>query len=431
MGRRKISIAPIADDRNRSVTFLKRKNGLFKKADELGILCSAEVAVVVFSSAGKLFEFSSGDMDPILLRYSNYTGPAHERRGPADYATKDIPDLAKRGLGGKMTTLSDGEDEDEVDEGDATGGDDESVDDPPVPTVSAAAAAKKGGRKPAATSPNQVYDFDNPLDRQSQQQPTLHQLPPLHPQLPPFSNPYQPQAFNPYLAPMPGMPGFPGGMTLPPQSWSTAGPGGTTQALAGVGAQNWGAFMNPMHQHQLAQQQAFAAQQQQHQRPQRRGTDSSVDSGAGTGGSGGSGLSRSNSGALKPRLSVNIPKEERRPGTMERQGSILGPKGENAVFTDEPEGLAGDSDDDGDLNTALPHSGESRFAADLLPSPAGFLNDVLYSAGPFSLQTAQAIPNRSNDSSVFEWPKASEGGGGGVFEGAATMRQLKRGNHGK
>ena len=56
MGRRKISIAPIADDRNRSVTFLKRKNGLFKKAYELGILCSAEVAVVVFSSAGKLFE---------------------------------------------------------------------------------------------------------------------------------------------------------------------------------------------------------------------------------------------------------------------------------------------------------------------------------------------------------------------------------------
>ena len=57
MGRRKISIAPIADDRNRSVTFLKRKNGLFKKAYELGILCSAEVAVVVFSSAGKLFEW--------------------------------------------------------------------------------------------------------------------------------------------------------------------------------------------------------------------------------------------------------------------------------------------------------------------------------------------------------------------------------------
>lgn len=71
MGRRKISIAPISDDRNRQVTFLKRKNGLFKKAYELGVLCSADVAVVVFNANGKLFEFGSGDLDSILLRYSH------------------------------------------------------------------------------------------------------------------------------------------------------------------------------------------------------------------------------------------------------------------------------------------------------------------------------------------------------------------------
>ena len=71
MGRRKISIAPITDDRNRQVTFLKRKNGLFKKAYELGVLCSADVAVVVFNANGKLFEFGSGDLDTILLRYSH------------------------------------------------------------------------------------------------------------------------------------------------------------------------------------------------------------------------------------------------------------------------------------------------------------------------------------------------------------------------
>lgn len=93
MGRRKISIAPISDDRNRSVTFLKRKNGLFKKAYELGILCSADVAVVVFNNTGKLFEcvcsalwwreegadgafrFSSGDMDGILMKYSHVRVP--------------------------------------------------------------------------------------------------------------------------------------------------------------------------------------------------------------------------------------------------------------------------------------------------------------------------------------------------------------------
>lgn len=71
MGRRKISIAPISDDRNRSVTFLKRKNGLFKKAYELGILCSADVAVIVFNGPGKLFEFASGDIDQVLLKYSH------------------------------------------------------------------------------------------------------------------------------------------------------------------------------------------------------------------------------------------------------------------------------------------------------------------------------------------------------------------------
>ncbi|GAA5895060.1 hypothetical protein JCM8208_000101 [Rhodotorula glutinis] len=117
MGRRKISIAPIKDDRNRQVTFLKRKNGLFKKAYELGVLCSADVAVVVFNANGKLFEFHSGDMDQILLRYSHYAGPAHEKRGPDDYMNKDLDSATKSGTGGKMTSLSDedGSDDDDDD----------------------------------------------------------------------------------------------------------------------------------------------------------------------------------------------------------------------------------------------------------------------------------------------------------------------------
>ncbi|KAH7326939.1 hypothetical protein B0J17DRAFT_581058 [Rhizoctonia solani] len=51
MGRRKIEILPIQHDRNRSVTFLKRKNGLFKKAYELGVLCSVDVAVIIFGTS--------------------------------------------------------------------------------------------------------------------------------------------------------------------------------------------------------------------------------------------------------------------------------------------------------------------------------------------------------------------------------------------
>jgi hypothetical protein len=49
MGRRKIEIQPITHERNRAVTFVKRKNGLFKKAYELGVLCSVDIAVVIFA----------------------------------------------------------------------------------------------------------------------------------------------------------------------------------------------------------------------------------------------------------------------------------------------------------------------------------------------------------------------------------------------
>uniref|UniRef100_A0A453IY42 MADS-box domain-containing protein n=1 Tax=Aegilops tauschii subsp. strangulata TaxID=200361 RepID=A0A453IY42_AEGTS len=41
------------------VTFSKRRRGLFKKAEELSILCDAEVGLAVFSATGKLFQFAS------------------------------------------------------------------------------------------------------------------------------------------------------------------------------------------------------------------------------------------------------------------------------------------------------------------------------------------------------------------------------------
>jgi hypothetical protein len=73
MGRKKIKIRPIKDDRNRAVTFLKRKNGLFKKAFELAVLCRAEVAVIVFAGNKKLYEFASSDMKEVLFRYTQVT----------------------------------------------------------------------------------------------------------------------------------------------------------------------------------------------------------------------------------------------------------------------------------------------------------------------------------------------------------------------
>lgn len=59
MGRGKIVIRRIDNSTSRQVTFSKRRNGLLKKAKELAILCDAEVGVVIFSSTGKLYEYSS------------------------------------------------------------------------------------------------------------------------------------------------------------------------------------------------------------------------------------------------------------------------------------------------------------------------------------------------------------------------------------
>ncbi|XP_029129262.1 agamous-like MADS-box protein AGL15 isoform X4 [Cajanus cajan] len=76
MGRGKIEIKRIDNASSRQVTFSKRRTGLFKKAQELSILCDAEVAVIVFSNTGKLFEFSNSGMKRTLSRYNKSLGSA-------------------------------------------------------------------------------------------------------------------------------------------------------------------------------------------------------------------------------------------------------------------------------------------------------------------------------------------------------------------
>ena len=58
------------------VTFTKRKNGLMKKAMELSVLCGCDIALVIFNSNSKLFQYSSTDMDAILQKYSKLLQPA-------------------------------------------------------------------------------------------------------------------------------------------------------------------------------------------------------------------------------------------------------------------------------------------------------------------------------------------------------------------
>jgi SRF-type transcription factor (DNA-binding and dimerisation domain) len=57
--RGRVELKLIEDKTSRQVRFSKRRSGLFKKAFELAVLCDAEVALLVFSQSGKLYEYSS------------------------------------------------------------------------------------------------------------------------------------------------------------------------------------------------------------------------------------------------------------------------------------------------------------------------------------------------------------------------------------
>ncbi|KAK4757113.1 hypothetical protein SAY87_007240 [Trapa incisa] len=56
--RGEVQMRRIEDKSSRQVTFSKRWNGLIKKARELAVLCGVDV---IFSSTGRLYEYSSGD----------------------------------------------------------------------------------------------------------------------------------------------------------------------------------------------------------------------------------------------------------------------------------------------------------------------------------------------------------------------------------
>ncbi|KAK4483897.1 hypothetical protein RD792_011106 [Penstemon davidsonii] len=85
MGRGKIEIRRIENNTNRQVTFCKRRNGLMKKAYELSVLCDAEVALIVFSSRGRIHEFANNNIRSTIDRYMNATSDASN-----SYTTHEI-----------------------------------------------------------------------------------------------------------------------------------------------------------------------------------------------------------------------------------------------------------------------------------------------------------------------------------------------------
>ncbi|KAF8394265.1 hypothetical protein HHK36_020472 [Tetracentron sinense] len=77
MGKRKIEIEKLENPNKRQVTFSKRRKGLFKKAAEACSLCDAEIAVIVFSPAGKPYTFGHASVDSLIDRYLS-----NSRSGP-------------------------------------------------------------------------------------------------------------------------------------------------------------------------------------------------------------------------------------------------------------------------------------------------------------------------------------------------------------
>ncbi|XP_073063775.1 MADS-box protein SOC1-like isoform X1 [Primulina eburnea] len=79
MVRGKTQMRRIENATSRQVTFSKRRNGLLKKAFELSVLCDAEVALVIFSPRGKLYEYASSSMQESIARYRMHTEDAQAK----------------------------------------------------------------------------------------------------------------------------------------------------------------------------------------------------------------------------------------------------------------------------------------------------------------------------------------------------------------
>ncbi|KAK7300131.1 hypothetical protein RJT34_10966 [Clitoria ternatea] len=120
IGRGKIEIKRIENTTNRQVTFCKRRNGLLKKAYELSVLCDAEVALVVFSSRGRLYEYANNSVRGTIERYKKACAASSNAESVSEVNTqfyqqessklkrqiRDIQNLNRHILGEALSSLS-------------------------------------------------------------------------------------------------------------------------------------------------------------------------------------------------------------------------------------------------------------------------------------------------------------------------------------
>lgn len=91
----------VKDRGSRQVTFSKRRNGLFKKANDLATLCGLEIAIVVFSPGGKAFSFGNPNVEDVVDRYLNRESeaiqiPAVREGGILGKENEELIDLVKQ-----------------------------------------------------------------------------------------------------------------------------------------------------------------------------------------------------------------------------------------------------------------------------------------------------------------------------------------------
>ncbi|KAK7246924.1 hypothetical protein RIF29_41795 [Crotalaria pallida] len=104
MGRRKIEIKMVKDTNTRQVTFSKRRTGLFKKANELSILCGAEVAIVVFSPGNKPYSFGHPDVDSVA---ANFLEQEPKSNGPSSSSSSSSNDPNMERLNQQLADVMD------------------------------------------------------------------------------------------------------------------------------------------------------------------------------------------------------------------------------------------------------------------------------------------------------------------------------------
>lgn len=204
MGRRKISIQPITDERNRKVTFVKRKAGLFKKAHELAVLCQVDLAVIILgNNNNKFYEYSSVKIEDLLKDHDSKVF-SHDIKTPGDYGDYELisrvqkdDSNASRKIHGipRQEESSDDEEEEEDEEEE----DDEKDDDPPSKkrktspsTIQTRSRVKAGEPLPAYNNSNglagpPIIHRQQPLLFQQHQQGPNQQYP-LRPPQPIHSN---------------------------------------------------------------------------------------------------------------------------------------------------------------------------------------------------------------------------------------------------